>query len=289
MNSRRVAIYSLASIILAGCVGGERRTAHIEKSWPAGAIKHIEVREIDGAINVHTGAADKVSLVADVRARGFRPDPKKDNEGYFRTDLEGDTLMIGRRSRHSFRFPIFSVDEAMISYDLTIPEGIELDLHTVNGKITTAGVTGETNATTVNGVIDLETSGTNEVSAKSVNGYIEAHFLKDFRGATLKTVNGRVIAVLPRDASFYGDFSQVNGDFEAKFPLNIHSTPGSRRVSGQVNGGKYELRITTVNGDIKIDNGAPIPPQPPMIVPGTIPPPPGAPTPIPPVPPAPST
>lgn len=143
-------------------------------------------------------------------------------------------------------------------------------------------MTGETNATTVNGVIDLETDGTSEVSAKSVNGYIEAHFLKDFRGATLKTVNGRVVAVLPRDASFCGNFSQVNGDFEAKFPLNIHSTPGSRRVSGQVNGGKYELRIVTVNGDIKIDNGAPIPPMPPMSAPNAIPAPP-------PPPPAPST
>jgi len=280
MNSRRRTIYSLAAVvILSGCVAGERRTAHIEKSWPAGTIRHIEVREVDGAIHVRAGEADKITMVADVRARGIRPDPRKDNEGYFRTEVDGDTLMIGRRSSHSFRFPIFSFNESMISYDLTVPPGVELDLHTVNGRITTLGVSGETNATTVNGVIDLETAGTNEVSAKSVNGYIEAHFLKDFRGASLKTVNGRVVAVLPRDASFCGDFSQVNGDFEAKFPLNIHSTPGSRRVSGQVNGGKYELHITTVNGDIKVDNGAPIPPQPPMVVPVTPPPPPAVPAP----------
>ncbi|HKO02396.1 MAG TPA: hypothetical protein VJ032_11915 [Thermoanaerobaculia bacterium] len=70
-------------------------------------------------------------------------------------------------------------------------------------------------------------------------------------------MNGRVLAVLPPTASFLGDFSQVNGDFEAAFPLNIHSHPGSRRVSGDVNGGKYALRISTVNGDIKVDNGAP--------------------------------
>jgi len=55
--------------------------------------------------------------------------------------------------------------------------------------------------------------------------------------------------------SFSGDFSQVNGDVEAAFPLNIHSHPGSRRVSGEVNGGRYALRITTVNGDIKVDTG----------------------------------
>jgi len=64
-----------------------------------------------------------------------------------------------------------------------------------------------------------------------------------------------VTAVLPASASFSGDFSQVNGDVEAAFPLNIHSHPGSRRVSGEVNGGRYSLRITTVNGDIKVDTG----------------------------------
>jgi hypothetical protein len=46
----------------------------------------------------------------------------------------------------------------------------------------------------------------------------------------------------------------VNGDFEASFPLSIHSNPGSRRVSGEVNGGKYELQITTVNGDVEVQH-----------------------------------
>ena len=75
-------------------------------------------------------------------------------------------------------------------------------------------------------------------------------------------------ARLPPTASFLGDFTQVNGDFEAAFPLNIHSHPGSRRVSGEVNGGRYTLKISTVNGDITIDNVAPpaaplAPPAPP--------------------------
>src|SRR5207253_4533225 len=119
-------------------------------------------------------------------------------------------------------------------------------------------------AKTVNGSMDLETTGSNEVTAKSVNGRIQAKFLNDFHGAQLGTVNGRVTCVLPPTASFLGDFTQVNGDFEAAFPLNIHSHPGSRRVSGEVNGGRYALKITTVNGDIKIDN-APAPPVRPLV------------------------
>ncbi|HEY6842863.1 MAG TPA: hypothetical protein VI391_01755, partial [Thermoanaerobaculia bacterium] len=50
--------------------------------------------------------------------------------------------------------------------------------------------------------------------------------------------------------------------FEAAFPLDIHSHAGSRRVSGEVNGGRYPLKISTVNGDITVDN-APAPPTPP--------------------------
>jgi DUF4097 and DUF4098 domain-containing protein YvlB len=96
---------------------------------------------------------------------------------------------------------------------------------------------------------------------------VQARFLDDFHGARLGTVNGRVVATLPTSASFLCDFTQINGDFEAAFPLNIHSHPGSRRVSGDVNGGRYALKISTVNGDIKIDNAAPpvplAPPPPP--------------------------
>jgi DUF4097 and DUF4098 domain-containing protein YvlB len=131
--------------------------------------------------------------------------------------------------------------------------------------VTSHGIDGETQVMTVNGPIEIESAGTSELEAHTVNGAVSAKFLKTFQGASLKTVNGRVDATLPRSASFACDLSQVNGDFEATFPLNIHSHPGNRRVSGEVNGGKYELRIVTVNGDIRLDNGGgpiPAPPAP---------------------------
>jgi DUF4097 and DUF4098 domain-containing protein YvlB len=132
----------------------------------------------------------------------------------------------------------------------------------VNGHITSIGVDGEWSATTVNGGIDVDIAGRNEVEAKSVNGYVRAKFRDQFQGAQLKTINGSVRATLPPTASFACDLSQVNGDFEATFPLSIHSHPGSRRVSGDVNGGRYPLRIVTVNGDIQVQTSGAIPPQP---------------------------
>lgn len=254
MNSRGRKIYSLLALALAACVPGERHVTHVQKSWPAAAIKHVNVREVDGTINVHSAATDTVLLDARIRSYGRRRD---DN---FRAEVEGDTLVIGRRE-HRIRIGFFNWNEARYDYDLTVPANVDLQLVTVNGHIETRGMAGETKATTVNGSLDLESDGTKEVTAKSVNGRIACTFRKDFQGATFKTVNGRVVAALPPSASFYGDFTQVNGDFEAAFPLNIHSHPGSRRVSGEVNGGKYELKISTVNGDIKVENlGGAVPP-----------------------------
>lgn len=263
MNSRNRLIYSLAgvSLLAAACgVNRETYTTTIEQKWPATSLHRIEVREVDGAISVEAGTGDAVTLVAHVRSHGVRPKKGVANEGFFETAVNGDTLEIGRRKNEGsgmhFR-PFWTRESYSVDYQLRVPPQVALELRTVNGRIATRGVDGETAVTTVNGPIDVEMTGNAELVANTVNGRVDARFLKEFQGAKLRTVNGEVRAVLPASASFSGDFTQVNGDFEAAFPMNIHSNPGSRRVSGAVNGGKYELKITTVNGDIQLETSAP--------------------------------
>jgi putative adhesin len=275
MNSRSRQIYLLAavSLLAMGCGAvGEQHTETITRSWPASSIQRINVNEIDGSVDVTAGPVNEISLVAHVRARGVRPNRAKENDGYFETSLGGDTLSIGNRHHVRMRIPFFYSNDVSVDYELRIPPTVALDLKTVNGRIATRGVDSEMEATTINGTLDLETSGTRELVANAVNGRVKARFLREFQGARLKTVNGSVEAVLPPTASFACDLSQVNGDFEASFPLSIHSHPGRRRVSGEVNGGRFDLQITTVNGDIHIDNGpaaltAPLPPSAPSAIP----------------------
>jgi DUF4097 and DUF4098 domain-containing protein YvlB len=134
-----------------------------------------------------------------------------------------------------------------------VPQSVSLDVNTVSGRIATHGsFEGETDATSVNGSIDVEASGASELSAATVNGRVKAKFLRSFQGAKFRSVNGAIEATLPDDASFAVSLSQVNGGFEAAFPLSIHSSPGSRRVSGEVNGGRFDLKIVTVNGDVEL-------------------------------------
>lgn len=261
MNSRRRTLYLLAAISLLtlGCAVGERRVDTVTRSWPAAAIKRIDVHGVDGNVDVTAGTSDQVTLVAHVRTRDVSPKTNKENKGYFESSVDGDTLVIGDQRGVHVRAPwfFFSNRDIEIDYELKVPSTIDLELNTVNGRVATRGTNGEIQAATVNGAVDIETAGTREVNLRTVNGRLQARFLSDFTGARFKTVNGSVHAVMPPSASFACDLSQVNGDFEASFPLSIHSHPGSRRVSGEVNGGRHDLTIVTVNGDIRLENAVP--------------------------------
>ena len=270
MNRLSTRLYlplAAAAIVLAGGCDyhHERRAssrssnrATITRNWPAAGIAQVKVFEVSGSITVEAAPGNEISLLAS--AEGDLDVQKGvENDGLFKTELAGDTLSIGRKTekKRGFSF-IWGDDDVEIDYVLKVPPSVALDVSTVNGRISTRGTEGATEASTVNGTIDIETAGTHELQATTVNGRVKAKFMKSFSGARFKSVNGGVEATLPTNASFTVDLSQVNGDFEASFPLSIHSNPGSRRVSGEVNGGQHELKIVTVNGDVELArlNGA---------------------------------
>jgi len=260
MNSSKRTVYLLLVILAATACGRVEHRIHnhatmtITRSWPAADIRQLDVFEVSGRISVEASSASDISLVATARG-DLEPKKGAENEGLFQTKVEGDTLRIGRREhrRKGLHFPfLFERNDVEIDYVLKVPATVSLDLGTVNGRIITRGTEGSTDASSVNGTLDLETAGLKELNATTVNGRVKAKFLRSFQGARFKSVNGGVEAILPNDASFTVNLSQVNGDFEASFPLSIHSNPGSRRVSGEVNGGQHLLKIVTVNGDIEL-------------------------------------
>lgn len=252
---RQIKTLALVTVLLAaGCggVGGPKREFTVERKWAATDIEKLAVSEVNGTVSVTAADGNEITLVAKISGRGLEAKPERENQGLFETARVGDTLQIGREQPRRFKFLSFGGDDVRIDYTLHVPATVSLDLNTVNGRIATRGVDGETELTTVNGMIDVETAGTAELYAQTVNGRVRAKFLRSFQGAKFRTVNGGVEAILPGDASFAVDLAQVNGDFEASFPLSIHSNPGSRRVSGEVNGGRYDLKIVTVNGDVEL-------------------------------------
>jgi hypothetical protein len=235
--------------------GRNTKSVTINRTWPAAQINNLRISEVDGGISVEAADTNEITLVAVAKGK-LDLKPEKENQGLFETVLDGDTLRIGREEKkkgRKFRIRfLWDNDRMRVQYTLKVPAKVSLDVNTVNGRIATRGIEGATEATSVNGSIDVEVAGTHGLEATTVNGRVKARFTKEFNGAKFRTVNGGVTATLPQSASFTVDLAQVNGDFEAAFPLSIHSHPGRRRVSGEVNGGNHELKITTVNGDVEL-------------------------------------
>ena len=81
MNARQYRLYlpaALLALLTYGCVMGEQHVETITRSWPADGIKRIDVNGVDGSVDVTAGTSNEISLVAHIRARNFRPDPKKE-------------------------------------------------------------------------------------------------------------------------------------------------------------------------------------------------------------------
>ena len=179
--------YLLAAVILAtACVPAERHHDRITRTWPADGIKRLDLHEVDGSVDIEGTNNNEISLIADVRERGFHSDPNKENKGYFESRVEGDTLSIGRHGDRHIHIGWFSRKSIYVDYVIRVPKSVALEVRTVNGRV-------------------------------------KCRFLQAFQGASLKTVNGSVDAELPPNASFACDLSQVNGDFEASFAMSSTS------------------------------------------------------------------
>src|SRR5450759_3551177 len=197
MNAFVNRLYLLGAVLLVvGCTAGERRHEVIQRQWPASAIRTVEVDGVDGSLSVEAGSADQVTLVARVHSTGVEPRKRQDNHGYFETELNGDTLHIGQQKPHvHIGFPFFFRAKTEIDYELRVPPTVALDLRMINGRIASHGVNGATEMTTVNGPIEVETGGSSELSARTVNGSVHAKLRSASRGARLETVNGGVEAL----------------------------------------------------------------------------------------------
>ena len=99
MNIRFRSVYLLAFVLAAACgregVVGPTRTVMVTRSWPAADIRQIKVFEVSGNIRVEAAPTTEVSLEAKVHGR-IHPKQDAENQGLFRSEIEGDTLRISR-------------------------------------------------------------------------------------------------------------------------------------------------------------------------------------------------
>ena len=142
-------------------------------------------------------------------------------------------------------------NDVVVDFTIQVPAGAEFDGQTVNGDVDANSLGGNTNVHTVNGSIDVSTTG--HAEAGTVNGSIRASMGKaDFDDADFRTVNGGITLTLPADLNTEVRAETVNGDLDSDWPVTITGRWGPRRMHGTIGKGGRTLTLGTVNGDIRL-------------------------------------
>lgn len=283
-------------LIIAGCGPFKlsNRFSAVEtvlKSYSVQGKQQIVAETFNGAIDVLTGAPDKVEIKVTKRTGGSSQEAADDDLDNIDVHFEqaGNKIVINVRSINPK--PFLNRGAAI---EIQVPEGSTLDLKTTNGKVGSVGLVGDTVVHTSNGPIqaqgtrgtlDLETSngaisvqgGVGKIRAKSSNGGIDitadktlldAHTSNgriSFKGKlgagdhVLSTSNGSVSVKLPADAAFKLEARTSNGKISTDFTSDSE-TPGKKKkpsksqLSGTFGDGptSASLDIHTSNGSIEI-------------------------------------
>ncbi|MDX6306310.1 MAG: hypothetical protein QOI77_3279 [Blastocatellia bacterium] len=225
--------------------------------------KSIEVKGINGSISAEPASGDQLEVTA--IKTGRRSDPAQvsikvvEHAGgvticavYPSDDpSEPNTCEPGQgHGRMNVRN-----NDVKVAFKVRVPAKVDLISRTVNGEINALGLAGNVESHTVNGSINISTSG--YAQAKTVNGDISAKLSDaNWPGALdFKTVNGGITVNLPSETNSSVEASTVSGDISSDFQLTILGTMSRKHLSGTIGGGGRELNLKTVNGSIHLTRG----------------------------------
>jgi len=124
-------------------------------------------------------------------------------------------------------------NDVKVDFLIWVPAGVRFDGKTVNGSIRADGLRSDVQVATVNGRLNIETTG----------------FVSD-----AATVNGDIDLVLPVGLNAVFHATMVNGRVESDFPILVTGRISRRNVSGTIGNGGPDLRVSTVNGTIRLRN-----------------------------------
>jgi len=160
-------------------------------------------------------------------------------------------------SDHSWldMFSLFKRRSTNVSASLrvTLPPGVKVDAHTLNGPITMVGATGGITARTLNGSINIQRSA-GPVEAKGTNGSIEVSLdsLGPEDTVVLESVNGSMTAIMPATLDGDVELKTVNGGVRSDFQISGDGEMSSHSLRGQIGSSSREVVLKTVNGNVSL-------------------------------------
>jgi DUF4097 and DUF4098 domain-containing protein YvlB len=217
----------------------------------------IEIKGVNGGITATGSAGGDVEVTAVKKGRKSDPTEVKvevvEHAGgvticaVYPSDAAANECVPGKGGRMNVRD-----NDVNVEFRVKVPAGVRFVGRTVNGGIEASGLKADAEAETVNGGIELDSTGT--ARAQTVNGGITARIGRADWDGTLKleTVNGGIDVTMPEGLSADLRASTVNGDISTDFPLTVKGKIARRKLEGTIGSGGRLLEMKTVNGGIEL-------------------------------------
>ena len=140
-----------------------------------------------------------------------------------------------------------------VSYEVFVPQNIDLNLRAHNGGIHIADVRGQIEFETTNGGVSLMRLA-GAVHGYTTNGGLHVELAgKSWEGSQLdaRTTNGGVSLSVPSSYSAHLETGTVNGHINVDFPVTVHGEI-NRQLSIDLGSGGPLIRAVTTNGGVSI-------------------------------------
>lgn len=249
----RAGALAAAALLLVSTAAGATVKETEEMTFDVEPGARISLENINGDIRITGGSGGKVHVIAHKKAG----EEEYMDELEVVVDANSDYIRIETRHPKSEGgwFNWGNNGSGSVSYEVEVPADINLDtISTVNGDVEISAVDGKVKAETVNG--SLKAFGlAGDVKLETVNGSIKAEFdeLASDQRVSAEAVNGKIILLVPADASARVNAETVNGSIDANdFGLEPEKGFVGRDLSGEIGGGDARITLDTVNGSIKI-------------------------------------
>lgn len=211
----------------------------------------LELININGRISAEAVEGDSIEVHGERTAKASSDEAARDllSKTEMREEA-GDA-----RVRIEVRPPRMRNVNLEIKWTIKVPQGVAVNLRTVNGVVTVTGLRGDVRARTTNGSIKgLGIVATN-VDASVTNGTVEIELASapSTGSIELESVNGAVELRLPSESKADVTARSVNGGISVNgLSLELVGEQSRRRLEGKLNGGGARVNLETTNGGVRI-------------------------------------
>lgn len=254
-TTRTTLAMTLAMATIAGIAAADSLEETIDRTLPFAAGSRLEVANTNGSIEISVWERDEVRIRAEKRVRTRHDEDLRELIQELKVIIEETPGGVRVDTEHPRRDGDWwgRGVSSSVDYRIQVPRLSDLNLETVNGKVTVDGVHGDLTLGSTNGGITVEDSG-GRVDARTTNGGIDVELqqVDDGEDMSFRSTNGGITLALPGDARASVEARTTNGGIHTDFPVTVQGSFNKKRLEGEINGGGGRIELRTTNGGIKI-------------------------------------